>query len=80
MDIDIARHVLRAAFRSARELQDLLPLLKATMPAEEYDVLARGIASAIAEIGLEVTNRALAAHPALETEVETEVQRFGKYL
>lgn len=80
MDIDVARHVLRAAFRAARELQELLPVLRASCRPDEYDAYARGIGSAVAEIALEVTNRTIAAQPELETEVEADMTAYGTYL
>ena len=80
MDIDVARHVLRVAFRSAGELQQLLPVLKKSCAADEYEAYAKGIAAAVAEIALEVTNRVIADHPALETEVEADVAKHGRYL
>ena len=80
MDIAVARHVLRATFRSSRELEYLIPLLKEACPPEEYDVLVRAIAGAIAENSLGVVNRILAAHPGLEAEVDADVARYGRYL
>jgi hypothetical protein len=80
MDIAVARHVLRGAFRAPRELQDLLPLLKAECSAGEYDASLKAIATAIAEIGLSVTNKVTDAHPELEAEVEAQIERYRTYL
>lgn len=79
MDIDLAREVVRGAFRSAQELQALLPRLKAGCSAEEYQAYARAIGAAVAEITLQVVNRALEAHPELEAEVEASIARTGAY-
>jgi len=80
MKPDIARHVLRAAFRSAAELQQVLPLLKENCTAKEYDEFRTGIATAIATVGDEVTNRILAANPGLSKEVDEEMKRYGRLL
>jgi hypothetical protein len=45
MDIDLALYVVRAAFRSSRELGDLGPFLKEHLRAEEYRPYAPAIAS-----------------------------------
>ena len=80
MNIDLARHVVRAAFRSSRELSSLLPLLKEHLDANEYQRYARAIASAIAATQLEVVNAVTADHPALETEIEAQMSKYDRYL
>jgi hypothetical protein len=79
MDIELAREVVRTAFRSSAELQALLPVLKQRCSAEEYKSYALGIAAAIDAIGLGLTNRALAAHPGLADEIESSVERQGRF-
>ena len=73
------RTVLRAVFRSATELQDLLPVLKAHCDADEYRVYAVAIASVIAESGQQIINRVMAEHPELEAEVDSAVSKDGRY-
>lgn len=80
MDIEVARHVVRAGFRSARELDSLLSLLKMHCGAEEYAVYAKAIARAVASIHLEVMNKAIAAYPELEGEIEASIARYERYL
>jgi hypothetical protein len=80
VDVAVARHVLRGAFRASRELQELLPALKAECGAEEYDAWLKAIATTVAEIGLSVTNKATDAHPELEAEIEAQIERYGAYL
>ena len=80
MDIDVARHVIRIAFRSGRELETLLDLLKENCNANEYQAYAKAIATAIASIHLEVVNRVTASFPELEGELETTVKKYGRYL
>jgi hypothetical protein len=79
MDIELAREVIRTAFRSGAELQALLPLLKQRCSAEEYKGYALGIAAAIDAIGVELTNKVLAAHPGLANEIESSVKRHGRF-
>jgi hypothetical protein len=79
MDISLARTVLRGAFRSADELQQLLPQLKEGCDPDEYASYAKAIATAVAEIALEVTNRIIADHPQLQAEVEESIARTGNY-
>lgn len=78
MDIEFARHAIRAAFRSAGELQELLQFSKERLPPEEYRDFSSGIATAIGQITLDVTNKALAAHPELKEEIEAELIAFGR--
>ena len=78
MDIEFARHVIRAAFRSAGELQELLRISKSRLSPEEYKDFSSGIATAIGQITLDVTNKALAAHPELKQEIEAELATFGQ--
>ena len=80
MDINLARHVVRAAFSSGRELEESLGLLKEHCSADEYKTYATAIATAIALIHLEIVNRITASHPELEGEIETVIEKYGRYL
>lgn len=80
MDIDLARHMIRAAFRNARDLGDLLQLLKEQLGPEEYKDIALGIAEAIDTIGVALTNKALLAHPELNIEIEVDLKKYGRFL
>jgi hypothetical protein len=80
MNGEIVRCILRTAFRSAAELQTLLPLIKDHCSAEEYESLRSGIATAIAAIGDEVTNRILAANPDLSSKIDAEIRTYGRLL
>lgn len=80
MNIDVARHVIRALFRSGRELEDLIPLLKENCETSEYEVYVKAIATALASIHLEIGNRITASHPALEQEIESTIKKYGRYL
>ena len=80
MDIDVARHVVRACFRSGRELESLLDLLKEHADAQEYGTYAKAIATAVASIHVEIVNRVASAHPGLEEEIEAVIEKYGRYL
>ena len=79
MDIELARDMIRAAFRSSSELQSFLRVLKQRCSPEQYKDYSRGIAAAIDAIGVALTNKALAAHPELNAEVEESIARHGQY-
>jgi hypothetical protein len=80
MNIDVARHVIRAAFRSSRELSNLLPLLKDNLDAVEYQRYTMAIAAAIAATQLEVINTITADHPELEAEIEMQISKYDRVL
>jgi hypothetical protein len=80
MDIDVARYVIRACFRSGRELDDVRGFLKDHCSTSEYETYGKAIATAIATIQLEIANRIISAHPALEGEIESMIARYGRYL
>jgi hypothetical protein len=79
MDIDVARDIVRAAFRSASVLQDLLGTLKGHCRPDEYQDYARSIAVAIDAIGSSLINKALAEHPELNSEIEANIAKAGRY-
>jgi hypothetical protein len=78
MDKNLARHVIRVAFRNSRQLQELLALLKERCSAEEYQDHAVAIAAAIDAINVALTNRALSSWPELAGEIEADLARFGR--
>jgi len=79
MDIDLARDVARATFRSTRELGALVPVLKDKLEQGEYEIYAKAIASAIADIQLGILNRLIAEHPSLEAEIDVAIKKTGHY-
>jgi hypothetical protein len=80
MDADTARLVVDAAMRSSAQLQELLPRLKEKCSPQEYDTYLKAIATAIAEISLEVMDRVFHEHPALEAEVDDRVEEQRRRL
>jgi hypothetical protein len=79
MNVNLARDMIKTAFRSSSELQDFLGVLKQRCSPEEYKDYSRGIAAAIDAIGVALINKALAAHPELNGEVEASIARHGQY-
>jgi hypothetical protein len=79
MNVDLARDMIKTAFRSSSELQEFLGVLKQRCGPEEYKDYSRGIATAIDAIGVALINKALAAHPELNAEVEATIARHGQY-
>ena len=63
MDEELSWQIVRVAFRSSRELQELLKLLKDHASAEEYRVYAAGVARAIDAINDALLNPVTSAHP-----------------
>jgi hypothetical protein len=79
MDVDLARDMIRAAFRSSSELQIFLGVLKQRCSPEQYKDYSHGVAAAIDAIGVALINKALAAHPELTPEVEASIAQHGQY-
>jgi len=79
MDIDLARDVVRTAFRSSSELQALLGKLKARCSLAEYQDYARGVAAAVDGIGVALINKVLAEHPELSSEIDESIAKHGQY-
>ena len=80
MERDLARHVIRAAFRTARELGALLAPLKQHLDEEEYKAYARRIATAIHTIDVELVDPLYASQPGLKDEVEASLERYDRFL
>lgn len=74
MDKDVARILANGGTTASRELMRLYDILRDHLP--EDDDLRRGVASAIAEVGLHVIQPAFDAWPELQEEFE---HRLGKY-
>ncbi|MEA2954019.1 MAG: hypothetical protein QOJ96_3539 [Alphaproteobacteria bacterium] len=80
MEDTIARHVIRAVFRSETELENLIPLLKDQCTPEEYKTYARAIAAAIDGINTNVLKKVLASHPALPGAIDADIAKYGRLL
>ena len=80
MNSELQRHAIRSAFRSGRELQDLLLLLKEHAPAADYQILRLGIADAMAAIANGVTDKIIASNPDMKVEIENNIKLYGTFL
>lgn len=79
MNIELARNVIRAAFRSTSELGNLLPALKEQCSPSEYKTYALGIATAIDAIMTNTINRAVQSYPDLAKEIDEQIAKHGRY-
>ena len=80
MEKELALHVVRTAFASAGKLEELLPLLKEHCGEEEGESYGMAIASVIAHIHRELTNKVFSSHPEVEEEIEKRMSRYGQVL
>lgn len=80
MDIDVARHTVRHAFRVARELQDVMAFLKERCSADEYRQYAADIATALDAVNVALLSRTIKSHPELEREIDRQISTCGRYL
>ncbi len=78
MDDDLTWEIVRIAFRSSRELQDLLGLLKDQASTDDYRTYSMGIARAIDAINDALLNPVTAAHPELAERIEAELNAHGR--
>ena len=78
MDKNVAREVVRAAFRSGSELENLLSLLKEHCSADDYKIYAQQVARAIDGINAALLNKVVAQFPELEAEIEANIARTGQ--
>ncbi|MGK0490439.1 MAG: hypothetical protein ACJASD_000638 [Sphingomonas echinoides] len=75
MDKDMARILANGGTAASRELVRLYDILKHNLP-EDTD-LRKGIAAALAEIGLLVIQPAFDAWPELQEEFELRLNKYG---
>jgi hypothetical protein len=80
MDSELAWHIIGVSFRVARELQDLLPILKERCDAEEYRDYAQGVARSIHAISTALIDKTVALHPELTARIEADLAKFGRVL
>lgn len=78
MEKELAWEVVRVAFRSSRELQGLLALLKDRATPDDYQALAPRVAQGIDAINDALLNPVLAAHPELFDRIEAELEAHGR--
>ena len=80
MDQAVARLLAKTAFRAAKEMTELLPLLKAHLEADAYRERARAIADAVHGINRALLDPALAAHPDLDAEISASIEKYDRFI
>jgi hypothetical protein len=80
MDKDIAREIIRVAFRSGGELETLIAPLKARCAADDYKFFLRQIAMALDGIHTALVDEAVKRFPELEAEMESNLARTGRVM
>lgn len=80
MDKDLAREVIRAAYRSGSELEKLIGVLKERCSADDYKLYLRQVAMAIDGIHVALVDKVLSRYPELRTEMEANLARTGKVM
>ena len=80
VDRDLARHVIRTAFGTTRELGTLLQTLKQHLSEDEYNRYAVAIAEAIDGVNVALLNTTFASYPELKGEVEASIEKYDRYL
>lgn len=80
MERDLARHLIRTAFGTARELRILLTMLKQHLGEQEYKSYALGIAGAIDAINVALIDPTLTTYPELKDEIEASLEKYDRYL
>jgi len=79
MNIELARDIIRAAFRSTSELRKLLPTLKEQCSPAEYKAYALGIAGAIDAIMTNTISKVTQTYPDLAEEIDEQMAKHGRY-
>lgn len=78
MDKGLARDVVRSVFKSGRELESLLPILKQRCTESDYVVFRQQIAKAIDGIHSSVLKSTLDKFPELNAEIEANLAVTGQ--
>lgn len=80
MDKNLARHAIMTTFHSLSLLQDLIPMLKEHCSEDESDAYTKAIASVVGHATVELLNPIFLEHPEMEEEVESKINRYGKFI
>ncbi len=79
MDDELARSLVRSAFRTTRDLQDVLAMLKSRLPEDAYKGYALAIAAAIHAVNEALIDKPLQERPHLKAEIEASIEASGRY-
>ena len=78
MEKELARHVVRTAFRSASMLTKLVPLINEHCEKGEQQLkLKKALATIIADIGLDINEELFKLYPELKDEIEQSINKYG---
>lgn len=78
MEKDLAEFILKTAFRSSADLNDLIPLLKQHCSDDEYRIYFDAISRASGEIAVKILNPIFKQYPDIEKEFERKIEEFGR--
>jgi hypothetical protein len=78
MDKDLATIILVSCYRSARELGDLVPLIKENCGEDDRRALGQAIASVIYDIMENIGRYASAENPDLNAEIESRLSKYNR--
>ena len=78
MDKDLGLLILTSCSQSTREIEELIPLLKAHAPSDDYEHLKLAIGSAIYGIMSEIMEYVENRCPELKGDRERRLEKFGR--
>ncbi|HEV8015212.1 MAG TPA: hypothetical protein VGP48_06745 [Stellaceae bacterium] len=78
MDKDLAKDLVRRAFKAMSILGDSLPMLKAHCDETEYRAYLKAIGNTGAAISTEIIHRVFAEHPDIEKEFEARFRSVDR--
>ena len=78
MDRDLAKMILRSTQHSARELANLVPLIKEHCDKEDYERLSNAIATILHDLESLISQPIYQEHPEVAREIEERIERFGR--
>ncbi|WP_222610889.1 hypothetical protein [Undibacterium sp. FT79W] len=78
MDKELAKIVALTAFRSSAYMNNLIPLLKEHCSEDECRNFGIAIATASAEINLQILQKVFAMYPELSAKFDLQVRKYGR--
>jgi len=80
MEYEIAKLIAHTAFRSASDINNLIPMMKDFCSESECKEFGIPIATASYEIYEQILKKIYRLHPEIEAEMEQQVQKFGRVI
>jgi hypothetical protein len=78
MDKEIAKLIAITAFRSAADINNLVPFLKEYCSESKSRDFGIAIATASTKISPQILRKIFAMHPELEVEFDMQIQKYGR--